>query len=103
MADEYVTKAEYSVMVKRVEDEEKRQNHRLEELEGDVKEIHQLAISVNSMAVSVDNLTKEIAKQSIRLEKIEAEPAENWNKAVWVVVSALIGMALGALFKSMGM
>lgn len=100
MADEYVTKAEYSVTVQRFEDEERRQNHRLQGLEADVKEIHQLAISVNAMAISVDNLTKEIAKQSQRLEAIEKEPGDKWHKAVWVVISTLIGIAIGAIFKS---
>ncbi len=100
MAEEFVSHAEYSVTVKRFEDEERRQNQRLESLESDVKEIHQLALSVNAMAISVDGLTKEIAKQSLRLEKIEAEPGEKWNKAVWIVISALIGIAIGAIFKS---
>ena len=41
-------------------------------------------------------MQKELSKQGERLEKIEAEPAENWKKVVWLVIAALVGFGIHA-------
>ena len=42
-------------------------------------------------------MQKELTKQGERLEKIEAEPGENWKKAVWLIVAALVGFGIHAV------
>lgn len=95
MPDEYVTLAEHREFAKRIEDENGRQNHRLAKLEDAVQNIAKLTISVEKLAVSIDRMTAEQKEVSSRLSALEQEPAENWKKAVWIVITALIGGAVG--------
>lgn len=95
MSDELLTKAEHLEFARRMEDEESRQNRRLELLESAQRETRQLVISVEKMALSVESMAKELEHQGQRLDRIEAEPGDNWKRAVWIVVTALISAALG--------
>ena len=93
-----ITRGEYEEAIKRVEAEEKRQNKRLDNLEESLSTLTELTISIEKIAVSIESMQKELAKQGERLEKIESEPAEKWKKAVWLVVAALVGYGIHALF-----
>lgn len=95
MPDEYVTQAEHREFEKRMEAEHTRQNHRLSELEEAVKNISTLTVSVSKLAVSMEQMAEEQKKTNVRLTALEQEPAENWKKAVWLVITALIGAAVG--------
>ncbi len=95
MAEE-ITRGEYEEVIKRVEAEEKRQNKRLDNLEESLATLTDLTISVQRIATNIETMQKELTKQGERLEKIESEPAENWKKAVWLVIAALIGFAIHA-------
>ena len=94
--DEFVTRPEYNEAVKRMEAEEHRQNKRLDKLDEQMESLTELTAAVREMAVSVRNMQEELKKQGDRLEKIEQEPADNWRKAVWLVVAALIGFGIHA-------
>ncbi len=88
--DNYVTIDVHNECVKRMEDENNRQNHRLAELEKGVKEIKELTISVGRMAVSVEAMAKELEKQGERLDAIEKEPADKWKNATSIVVTIIL-------------
>lgn len=96
---EYISREEHKEFAERIDAENERQNKRLSSLEETVKEIQRLTIAVERMAVSMEAMTKEIASQGQRLDAIEKEPADKWKNAVWVVVSALIAAAIGALMR----
>lgn len=95
MPEEYITREVHAEFAKRVEEENARQNHRLTQLETDVKDNRKLTTSVEILAKSVERIAKEQEQISARLTRIEEEPAENWKKAVWLVVTALISAAVG--------
>ena len=57
--EEFVQKAVHEEFVKRMEDENKRQNARLASLETAVKEIGQLTVSVEKIALSLENMVNE--------------------------------------------
>lgn len=99
MADEYVTKAVHDLELSRVNDEQTRQNRRLDVVEGKLENLAELTSSVKLLAANMDRMVKEQAKIGERLDDLEAEPAENWKKAVWVVVVALISAAVGFFLK----
>lgn len=101
--DDFVTRAEFGADIKRIEAEETRQNRRLEKLEDTVTKINDLAISVRELAVNVSAMQESIRTMTERLTDIEEEPGENWRKAVWIVVAAIIGAAVGAALRSIGM
>ena len=94
---EYITEEVHKEFATRVDAENQMQNQRIDKLEETVKEIQRLTIAVERMAVSMEAMTKEIASQGQRLDAIEKEPADKWKNAVWIVVSALIAAAVGAL------
>ena len=96
---EYITEEVHKEFATRVDAENQMQNQRIDKLEETVKEIQRLTIAVERMAVSMEAMTKEIASQGQRLDAIEKEPANKWKNAVWVVVSALIAAAVGALVR----
>ncbi len=95
--DEYISKSLYEEAVKRIEAEEHRQNKRLDRLDEQMETLVELTASVREIAVSIKNMQTELTKQGERLEKIEQEPADNWKKAVWLVVAAAIGFGIHAL------
>ena len=96
---EYISREEHKEFAERIDAENERQNKRLSSLEETVKEIQRLTIAVERMAVSMEAMTKEIASQGQRLDAIEKEPADKWKNAVWLVISALIAAAIGALVR----
>lgn len=87
-----ITRAEYDIAVKRIEDEEHRQNKRLDMLEESLKKLSDLTLTVGKMAVSLEAMAKELEKQGKRLEDIEHAPAGRWN----TLISALIGAVVAA-------
>lgn len=96
---EYITEEVHKEFATRVDAENQMQNKRIDKLEETVKEIQRLTVAVERMAVSMEAMTKEIASQGQRLDAIEKEPADKWKNAVWIVVSALIAAAVGALVR----
>ena len=65
-----VVKAEFN----RIQDEDKRQNRRIENLERNIEIIQKIAISVEKLAVNMESMVKEQESQGARLQKLEAEP-----------------------------
>ncbi len=85
---------------KRLEEENDRQNHRLNTLEETVKQIAAISTSVEKLALNMENMLKEQVNQGKRLETLESRDGEKWRKAVWCVISALIGIAVGMIFRT---
>ena len=50
----------------------------------------------------MENMLKEQVSQGKRLEILENRDGESWRKFVWCVFSGVIGIAIGYLFKQMG-
>lgn len=90
MSDEYMQRNEIEVLFGRVNDENARQNKRLDKLEEITEKINNLAESVSKLAVVMESMQKELEKHGKRLEAIEQEPAENWKSAVKTVITVLI-------------
>lgn len=70
MSDEYITSSLFSeyknvvaIQKELIESEQKRANERLKVLEGETSKINELTNSIAIMAISVENLTKEIQNQ----------------------------------------
>lgn len=98
-----VTRAEYEEYQKRIEDEEHRQNRRLEQLEENTKQINALTVSIEKLAQSVESMVKEQEAQGKRLVSLESRDGEMWRKVTGYVVTAIIGIVVGFLFTQIGM
>lgn len=88
---------------KRLEEENDRQNHRLNTLEETVKQIAAISTSVEKLALNMENMLKEQVNQGKRLETLESRDGEMWRKVVGYVVTAVAGIVIGFLFKQAGM
>lgn len=101
MDGNYVTIEVHKEFEKRVEEENTRQNHRITELEGAVKQISELVTSVKVLAANMETMAKEQAKQGERLEEIEKKPAKRWDVVITGALSAIVGALMAALMSGM--
>ena len=96
--DNFLPLAVHEEFARRMEDEHKRQNERIIDLEEKVEDIGALTASVANLAKSVEQMAKAQEKQGQRLEALEQKPAKRWDalveKIIWAVVAAFITYAL---------
>ena len=87
----------------RLKEENDRQNHRLAILEKSVQQISNLAASTEKLAVNMENMLKVQEQQGDRLEALESRDGEKWRSAVGYVLTAVLGIVIGFVFKQIGM
>lgn len=82
--DTPITRAEHEEFARRMEaenkrlsEEDKRQNHRLDVVEDTVRQIGSLTVSVEKLAVSMEGMLKEQAEQGRRLGALESQDEIN--------------------------
>ena len=88
---------------KRMDEEHKRQNHRIEELEKAFEQNNKLLVSVEKLALSMENMQRELKTHNDRLDMIESRDGEMWRKVVGHVVTAVISIVAGFIFAQIGM
>ena len=101
--DTPITRAEHEEFRRRMEDEHKRMNHRLGDLEETVRQIGELTASVQSLAQSVEQMAQSQSRQETRLEELESRDGEMWRKVVGYVLTAVISVTVGFIFSQIGM
>ncbi len=100
--EQYLTLNEHREYAKRMDDEHKRQNHRLEELEKQTAQNNKLLVSVEKLALSMENMQKEQADQREKLEALEARDGEMWRKAVSYIITAVLSAVVGYALTHIG-
>ena len=95
--EEFVTKAEYHEFSRRVDEENNRQNIKISSLEKAVQEISRITISVERLAVSMENMKDEQKKTNERLEKIEDVPGKRWDLVITAIITGIITFLMGTL------
>ncbi|MCM1335451.1 MAG: hypothetical protein NC084_12200 [Bacteroides sp.] len=103
MAEEYVTRSICDERCRRLEEEDKRQNRRIELLEESTREIRSLAASVERLAMNMESMLKGQEKQDARLEALEGRDGEKWRKAIGYIGTAIIGGALAIIAAKLGL
>ncbi len=93
---------ETKVEIERLHDEDKRQNHRLDQLEENIKVIQELTLSVHTLAHDMKQMLDELKDQGERLDKLEQEPADTWKKFKTTILTAIISAAAGSLVTGLG-
>lgn len=101
--DTPITRAEHEEFRRRLEEENRQQDKRLELLEQNVREIGALTTSVQKLAISVENMVKVQERQGERLEALEGRDGERWRKLVGYIASALVSGAVGWLIAQAGL
>lgn len=110
MGEEYVSRSEqeaFSELMKsenkRLADEDNRQNKRIAALEEAARNFGKVQASMEKMETVMTSTLKEIEKQGQRLERLEAKDGEMWRKVVGYMVTAIVGIVIGFVFKQIGM
>ena len=108
--DTPITRAEHEEFSRRMEaenkrltDEDKRQNHRIDELEETVRQIGDLTASVKELAVSMKNMTKVQEQQGNDIEELKNRDGEMWRKVMGYIVTTVIGAVITFVFTQIGM
>ena len=100
--DSSITRAEHEEFRRRMEEEHKRQNSRILSLEEQTATITDLVVSVKELAMSVKQMAEAQKVQGEKLERLEERDGEMWRKAIGYVVTAIIGIVIGFVFKQIG-
>ena len=99
--DEYVSKAVHEEFARRIDEENDRQNKRISLLEEGQKQINELVATVKVLAVNMETMATEQAKQGAKLSEIEAKPAKRWETAIACLITGIIGFFLNYSFTGM--
>ncbi len=101
--DTPITRAEHEEFRRRMEEENRRQDKRIELLEENTKRIELLNTSIEKLAINMESMLKEQVEQGKRLEFLEAKDGEMWRKVVSYALTTIIGLVIGFIFKQIGM
>ena len=108
--EDAISRAEHEEFAKRMvaenqrlDDENRRQNKRLDILEENAKAQTALAVSVERLATNMENMLKEQKEQGKRLETLESRDGEMWRKVVAYIATAIVGTVIGFIFRQAGM
>ena len=96
--DDFVTKAEHSEFAKRIDEENDRQNKRLSLLEAGQTQITELVSTVKVLAVNMENMAREQAKQGERLKEIEGKPGKKWETLTACIITCIATFVISYIF-----
>lgn len=101
--DTPISRAEHEEFCRRIDEENKRQDKRIELLEEATKRLDGLNSSIEKLALNMENMLKEQVKQGNRLEVLESRDGEMWRKVISYAITAIVGIVIGFVFKQFGM
>ena len=101
--DGSITRAEHEEFRRRLEEENRRQDKRIELLEDNIRELNSLTASVGKLATSIESMVKEQEKQGKRLETLEDRDGAMWCKVVAYGATALVGIFIGYIAQQLGL
>ena len=99
----YIGRPEHEEFRQRIEEEEHRQNKRLDLVEKKVSEIGNLVTYIKELATNMKHMAEEQEKQGDRLQTLENRDGEMWRKVVGHLATTLIGIVVGYVFVRIGM
>lgn len=100
---EYVGREEHTEFARRIQEEEHRQNRRIELLEESVKQNTALTLSVEKLANNMENMANEQMKQGKRLEALEGRDGDMWRTVVKYVLTTILGLVIGVVAMQIGL
>lgn len=103
MPEEPISRHEHDEFARRIDEENKRQNHRITNLEESLGKTHALMVSVEKLAANMESTLKEIEKQGQRLSALEERDGEKWRKVASYVITTVVGLIIGAVSSHIGL
>lgn len=99
---DFLLKSVHEEFVKRIEDENHRQNKRIEVIESHVCEITKIATNVEKLAINMEHMVGELKDQGIRIKTLEDRDGEMWRKVVAYFLTSIISAAVGYFASKLG-
>lgn len=103
MNEEYITRVEHEEFTKRMQDEHIRLSKRISEIKEVTQQINDLAMSVQRLATNMENMLENQKEQEKRIDEMESRDGKMWRQAIGYVLTAIIGIVVGFVFKQIGM
>lgn len=103
MPEDSVSRREHKEFARRIDQENQRQNHRIANLEEGLGRTSNLVVSVEKLAANMETMLKEMEKQGQRLSILEGRDGEMWRKVAGYLITAVIGLIIGAVFTHIGL
>jgi len=110
MSDEFVHKDVFEEHTKRMEEEDRRQNHRITKLELAIEQISSIATSVERLATNMEYMVREqvrqgenLIDQSERIRKLEDRDGEKWRKVASHITISIISIVIGYIACKLGL
>lgn len=102
MNDEYLRRHEHEEFAKDVDREQVWQNKRIADLEVTVRQINNLTLSVQKLAINMEHMLVNQTEQSKRLEELENRDGEKWRSISMYVLTVVVGAVLGFALQQVG-
>lgn len=101
--ENYLPVVVHEEFAKRMEDEHRRQNHRIGELEKTSTKWDRLLMSVEKMATNMELMQKEQVKQREEIEELKGRDGEKWRTVTEKIALAIVGAVVGYFLKHFGL
>lgn len=99
MAEEFLSIQVHNEFAKRIDEENTRQNHRIQSLEDNFEVVQELVVSTRELALSMQTMAKELEKQGNCLRELEFKPVKRWELVVTSLITGIIGAFVGIIIK----
>lgn len=83
----------------RLNDENKRQNRRIDGIEKQFSQLNTLTIAVEKLADNMSNMLRELERQGGRLDILESRDGEAWRQIKYYFLTAMAGAVAGFILK----
>lgn len=80
-----------------IEDENNRQNHRIDAIEKDLADLRTLTSSVERLSINMQHMLEQMKSQDGRIGKLENAPLESVKGARQTLINTIVSVMAGAL------
>ena len=81
-----------------LEARERTSEHRIKDLETEMRDLHKLTEAVAVTNTNVQQLTKRVDEMHADIKGLGAVPSKRWNAAVEWLIKGAVGAIVGAIF-----
>lgn len=100
----YVPEAKLAMeRINYVNDEIKSLSNRVGRMEDKTEDIHKLAINIERLTVTLQQVVESLHEHEERLDKIEEIPASKWNDVIKYILTAILGAVMAIVLKQVGL
>lgn len=100
--DTAITRAEHEEFRRRIEEEHRRQDKRLELLEIQTEKISEQNTAIERLATNMEHMLNEQVAQGNRLKVLEDRDGAMWRKVAGYAVTAVVGILIGYIANRLG-